>query len=276
MLMRGLYSFGCMVFGDTSIADVVSPRFFMEERWIPKIKEVVYIERSGQFPFKRVVSNLIVDVISESVVSAVNYINATHYTSFGFGELQMHSVIIPALANNTDCFILEYPITRRVGRENHFGRVDYYCRCNISKKNEYHLFVELKSNRQALPIKGCYRKENLYLWELAYKQIKGIEQEIKANRKLGFYKEPIVRACVESLILYADESKEITDESVLESIKIAKSNFTIGERLIPNLIVLWKCSNRIFDIAQDEWFPKRKMYGIIFICHIMEPIPADI
>lgn len=42
MLLRGLYSFGCMVFGDTSIANVVSPRFFMysEDKCISLIEEI--------------------------------------------------------------------------------------------------------------------------------------------------------------------------------------------------------------------------------------------
>ena len=95
----------------------------MEEK-IPNTEEIIRIERTGNFRFKQVVSDFLIEVIRDSIVSAKKYIEITNYTTFCFGELQMHSIIIPALAKNTDCFILEYPIERKVGKENHWGRVD--------------------------------------------------------------------------------------------------------------------------------------------------------
>lgn len=238
----------------------------MEEK-IPNTEEIIRIKRTGKFPFKQVVTDLLINVIRDSIVSAKKYIEITNYTTFSFGELQMHSIIIPALIKNTDCFILEYPIERKVGRENHFGRVDYYCRCNMDKRNEYHLFIEMKSNRQSLPF-NKYREESIRFWETAYKQICGIGREIKANRT--FYSKPIIRVCVETIVLYAHKTKNITTSDIDSAIKLAQNDFCCG-KAIPNLIVLWKCSDELVEKAQDEWNDDRKMYGIIFICHIMEP-----
>lgn len=234
---------------------------------VPNTKETIRIKRTGQFQFKQIVTDLLIDVICDSIVSAKNYIEKTGYTTFCFGELQMHSIIIPALAKNTDCFILEYPIERKVGTENHFGRVDYYCRCNTNKKNEYHLFVELKSNKQSLPF-NRYRTDSLAFWNVAYNQIHGIEREIKINK--NFYNKPIIRVCMETIALYAHETKDVSS-LIDDTIKTANNDFGLSKAK-PNLIVLWKCSKDITEIAEDEWHEGRKIYGIIFICHIMKPI----
>lgn len=238
------------------------------EQKIPNTEEVIRIERTGHFQFKQVVSDLLINVISDSIVAAKSYIEKTGYTTFCFGELQMHSIIIPALFKNTDCFILEYPIRRKVGKENHFGRVDYYCRCNMDKRNEYHLFIELKSNKQYLPF-DKYRKDSIRFWKTAYRQICGIGQEVKINR--AFYTKPIIRVCIETIVLYAHEVKDVTTSDVDAVIKVAQNDFSHG-KIIPNLIVLWKCSDKLIEKAKDEWIDERKMYGVIFICHIMEPI----
>ena len=103
---------------------------------VPNTEETIRIERTGQFQFKQVVTDLLINVVCDSIVVAKGYIEKTKYTTFSFGELQMHSIIIPALAKNTDCFILEYPIERKVGKQNQFGRVDYTCRCNVNKRHE--------------------------------------------------------------------------------------------------------------------------------------------
>lgn len=236
---------------------------------VPNTEETIRIKCTGKkFPFKQVVTSLLIDVIRDSIVSAKKYIDITKYTTFSFGELQMHSIIIPALTKDTDCFILEYPIVRKVGREKHFGRVDYYCRCNMGKRNEYHLFIELKSNKQSLPF-DKYRKDSILFWETAYNQICGIGQEIKINRT--FYTKPIIRVCIETIALYAHETKNITTSDIDAAIKIAQNDFC-RKKINPNLIVLWKCSDKLMEIAKDEWNEERKMYGIIFICHIMEPI----
>ena len=235
---------------------------------IPNTKETVRVERAGQFPFKQTVTDLLTNTICDSIVSAKNYTEKTEYTTYCFGELQMHSLIIPALAKNTDCFIFEYPIERRVGRKNHFGRVDYYCRCNVGKRNEYHLFIELKSNKQSLPF-DRFREDSIRFWETAYKQICGIGQEIKANR--AFYTKPIIRVCIETVFLYAHKTKNITTADIDAATEIAQNDFVINNAN-PNLIVLWKCSDEIRAKAKDEWSDDRKIYGIIFKCHIMEPI----
>lgn len=235
---------------------------------VPNTDESICIERTGRFLFKQIVTDLLINVFCDSIVAAKSYIEKTKYTTFCFGELQMHSIIIPALAKNTDCFILEYPIERKVGKENHFGRVDYYCRCNVDKRNEYHLFIELKSNKQSLPF-DKYREDSIRFWKTAYRQICGIEQEVKINRT--FYTKPIIRVCIETIVLYAHKTKKILTTDIDATIKAAQYDCCTG-KITPNLIVLWKCSDGLIEMAKDEWNDDRKIYGIIFICHIMEPI----
>lgn len=242
---------------------------------IPHTDERIYIERTGHFQYKTIVSNLLKDVISDSILYAKDYIEKIKDTTFCWGELQMHSILHPSLFKNTDYCILEYPITRKVGRQNRPGNVDYYCRCNLKKSNEYHLFLELKSSRTGLPLKK-YRNECVSLWHEAYKQIRGIEKEIKMCRKFGLYKEPVLRVCMETIVLYAHENRSFTESSIDDAIKIAIEQLgghqdTNGFPK-PNFVVLWKFSDALIKDAKDEFNDSRKIYGIIFVCHIMEPL----
>ena len=140
---------------------------------------------------------------------------------------------------------------------------------NTNKPNEYHLFIELKSNKQSLPFNE-YRKRSISLWKMAYRQIRGIGQEIRKNKT--FYTKPVVCVCIETIVLYAHEAKNIMTSDIDAAIKVAQNDFSFGE-VSPNLIVLWKCSNEFRENAQDEWKSNRKIYGIIFVCHIMKHIP---
>ena len=171
---------------------------------MPNTEETIRIERTGQFQFKQVVTDLLINVVCDSIVAAKSYIEKTKYTTFCFGELQMHS------------------IERKVGKENHFGRVDYYCRCNVDKRNEYHLFIELKSNKQSLPF-DKYREDSICFWKTAYRQICGIGQEVKVNR--AFYTKPIIRVCIETIVLYAHKTKNITTSDIDAAIKVAQNDF---------------------------------------------------
>lgn len=71
------------------------------------------------------------------------------------------------------------------------------------------------------------------------------------------------------IALYAHETKNVAS-LVDDVVEIANNDFGCSKAK-PNLIVLWKCSKGITEIAEDEWHEGRKMYGIIFVCHIMEP-----
>ena len=87
-----------------------------------KIRNVgkLYIQRSEQFHLKRVVSDFIERLIELSAKHAKDHISLMKYATFCYGELQMHSIVAPALAKLADCFIMEYPIRR--GESDNSGR----------------------------------------------------------------------------------------------------------------------------------------------------------
>lgn len=222
----------------------------------------------GKFRFKKIVSDLLVEVISGAIDRAEEYIQNTGLVTFNYGELEMHSILVPSIVEQVDCFILEYPIVRRRGRKNYPGRSDYYCRCNIKQRNEYHLFIELKSGFQGLPCEEI-RDNNKRIWDKACSQINGIKAEIIRNKM--FYDKPVIRVAMESLSLYADESKVINPEDIT-NVYLKSQN--ISEKFEPNLIILWRCNEEIRKKANDEFYEHRKMYGILFICHIMRQLDS--
>ena len=61
---------------------------------VPNTEENIRIKRTGKkFQFKQVVTDLLINVVCDSIVAAKSYIEKTKYTTFCFGELQMHSII---------------------------------------------------------------------------------------------------------------------------------------------------------------------------------------
>lgn len=234
---------------------------------IPKVGKL-YIERSEQFQLKQIVSDFIENLIEQSIKYAERHISQMKYATFCYGELQMHSIIVPAITNLTSCFILEYPIRR--GIDDDSGRVDYYCINRAGTVNEYHLFLELKCGRQGIP-NNSFRKNNIELWREANNQLEGVLQEIKNNRE--FYGKPIIRVCMEIVTLYADESKqdkikpkskEILQNTFNSSIETLKST-----GIAPNVSVLWEFRPNIVQQAKDDFYPSRQFWGVIFLCRVM-------
>lgn len=228
----------------------------------------LYIQRSEQFYLKRVVSDFIESLIELSAKNAKNYISLMKYATFCYGELQMHSILVPALAKLADCFIMEYPIRR--GKFDNSGRVDYYCVNEVGTTKEYNLFLELKCGRLRIP-NDNFCKKNIELWHEANSQLAGISQEIKQNKE--FYNKTVMRVCMEIVVLYSDTlMKEPIKSEVLQDALGVSVNALTSFGDTPNLNVLWEFHPRIVEEAVDEFNNFRKFWGLLFLCRVMPPI----
>lgn len=262
----GFTHFMMWVFGDTLVEDVVLSTL----RIMAKIKHIrnvgnIYTKRSEQFQFKQVVSDFIEELVAQSAKNAEQHISQMNYATFCYGELQMHSIIVPAIANLAGSVILEYPIIR--GKDNDNGRVDYYCVNKVGTKSEYHLFLELKCGRQGIP-NNKLRTNNIELWRKANKQLDGISQEIKKNK--NFYNKPTIRVCMEVIVLYTDKSKgdKIRPDTLQEALNIAIEDLK-QKNTAPNISMLWEFHPNIVKQAKDEYRPNRQFWGILFLCRVM-------
>lgn len=264
----GFTRFMVWVFGDTLVEDVVLSTLLMPKtKTIPKVGKL-YIYRSEQFQFKQIVSDFIEELVERSAKNAERHISQMKYATFCYGELQMHSILVPAISQLSDCFILEYPIKR--GKNEDSGRVDYYCINRAGTNNEYHVFLELKCGRQGIP-NTTFRKNNIELWHEANTQLDGILQEIQNNRE--FYDKPIIRVCMEIIVLYADESKEDRICSNSKEILLDTFNSSIDTLdqtgVVPNISILWEFHPNIVKQAVDEYHPNRQFWGLQFLCRII-------
>ncbi|WP_291596411.1 hypothetical protein [Bacteroides sp.] len=228
----------------------------------------LHIQRSERFPLKKAVSNFIENLIELSAKNAKKHISLAEYATFCYGELQMHSIIAPAIAKLTNCFIMEYPIRR--GISDNSGRVDYYCINEVGTAKEYNLFLELKCGRQGIPNEN-FRKKNIELWHEANKQLEGISQEIQQNK--DFYGKTVMRVCMEVIVLYADTSKgeQIKSNILQDALNISVDTLApLG--FVPNLNVLWEFHPDIVEKAVDEFNNSRQFWGLLFLCRVMRPI----
>lgn len=238
-----------------------------KEKTIRKVGKL-YIHRSEQFQLKQVVSDFIENLIVLGAKNAENHISLTKYATFCYGELQMHSILVPALAKLTSCFILEYPIRR--GKSDNSGRVDYYCVNQAGTAKEYNLFLELKCGRQGIP-NDNFRKKNIELWHEANNQLEGISQEIQQNKE--FYDKTIMRVCMEVITLYADTSKkeQIKTDILQDALNLSLDALKTSG-VTPNLSVLWEFHPNIVEKAIDEFNGYRQFWGLLFLCRVMPPI----
>lgn len=228
----------------------------------------LYILRSEQFQLKQIVSDFIENLIELSAKNAEKHISLTRYATFCYGELQMHSILVPALAKLTSCFIMEYPIRR--GKSDNSGRVDYYCINEAGTNKEYNLFLELKCGRQGIP-NDNFRKKNIELWHEANDQLDGISQEIHQNKE--FYDRMVMRVCMEVITLYADTSKQEQIKSdILQDMLSISVGALKSSGIAPNLSVLWKFHPNIVENAKADFKESRQFWGMLFLCRIMPPI----
>lgn len=231
----------------------------------------LYIQRSEQFRLKGVVSKFLEDLIESTVKNAVKHIEITECATFCYGELQMHSIIVPALCRLTDWFILEYPIRRGCDNLDKSGRVDFYCINNKGLRNEYNLFMELKCGRQGIPIRKNFRERNIKLWREVNSQLSGIMHEIQQNR--NFYNKDVIRVGMEVITLYADIGKdEIIDSQTLQDTLLISKDTLDKVDARPNFYALWEFTPKIRGIAIDEYNNSRRYWGLLFLCRIMSPI----
>lgn len=228
----------------------------------------LYIHRSEQFQLKQVVSDFLEHLIELSAKNAQKHISITEYATFCYGELQMHSILVPALAKLTSCFIMEYPIRR--GEFDNSGRVDYYCVNEAGTTKEYNLFLELKCGRQGIP-NDNFRKKNIELWHDANNQLNGISQEIRNNKE--FYNKTVIRVCMEVITLYADVSKKklINSDILQDSLGISVDALN-STGFSPNLNILWEFHPNIVEKAVDDFYSYRQFWGLLFMCRVMPPI----
>lgn len=240
----------------------------MKTKTIPKVGKL-YVCRTEQFQHKQIVSDYIIDLITLSAKNAKKHIDITGNTTFCYGELQLHSVIVPAIAKLSDCFIMEYPILR--GKQNNSGRVDYYCVNKEGEANEYRLFLELKSGRQGIPC-AKLREQNVKLWKNVNIQLEGVSNEVKQYK--DYYHKPVVRVCMEAITLYADESKfdKISPEVLTETLQTSIDTLTSQTGIAPNVSVLWQFHPDIVAGATDEYRDTRKFFGMLFLCRVIPPI----
>lgn len=241
-----------------------------KEKTINRVGKL-YIQRADRFQLKQVVSDFIENLIESSAKNAAKHISLAKYATFCYGELQMHSILVPALAKLTNCFVMEYPIRRYVSDNS--GRVDYYCVNNTGTTKEYILFLELKCGRQGIP-NNTFRKKNIELWHEANNQLDGISQEIQQNKE--FYNKTVMRVCMEVIILYADTSKkeQINSDILQDALNISIDALKVSGT-IPNLSVLWEFHPNIVEKAIDEFNDSRQFWGLLFLCRVMPPIMPE-
>ena len=231
------------------------------------------IKRKGLTGFKSTVGNVLANVIRDASRNGNNYIEATGYTTFLYGERQMNSILAPAFHKNTDAMILEYPATRKTGTRNHHAsRADYYCLCNKGRSNIYRLFVELKSSWQVLPLRDGFKMANVELYGKACKQICGLINEFRGKNKKFYEAWPIMRASMLTIALTSNPSREynLTKDDIDDLIEKAWEEFSMNGEMKPNLIGFWKVDDDV-RIEQEWENDDARIHGILYVCHIMKP-----
>lgn len=133
----------------------------------------------------RVLKEFLLNTIIEIANESKRFINWVGQSPFAYNERQLHTIIAPAIARTSDCFIMEAPIDRKwsqideQGIEDSRGWVDYWCNY---KKFDY--YIELKKRYVSYTTKNLKLQVNEE-WQVACNQLDAIQDDIKSQEKIA-------------------------------------------------------------------------------------------
>ena len=114
----------------------------MEFRTINNCGKLGFDFSIGDGVGKRIVKDFSENLIQNIVKRSTKYFDGSGKNEhiFSYGETQLHSVVCPSIADLTDYYVMEHPVTRTPhGEEEYPGHVDYWIHYR-----DYTILMELK------------------------------------------------------------------------------------------------------------------------------------
>ena len=147
----------------------------------------------------RVLKKFLLDTVIEIAKEGANFIQHVGHSPLAYSERQLHTIIAPAIARTSDCFIMESPVDRKwsiLDEENtqdSRGWVDYWC-----AYKDFSYYIELKKRYISYSTKNLLTqvKEE---WQVACNQLAAIQDEIKAQEQVS---KKVFKIAIEILTVY--------------------------------------------------------------------------
>lgn len=165
----------------------------------------------------RILKRFLLDTIVEIAKESANFIEYVEQSPFIYSERQLHTIIAPAIARMSDCFIMESPVDRKWSlldqdnNEDSRGWVDYWC-----SYKDFSYYLEIKKRYISYTSKNLIQKVKDE-WQVAWNQLEVIQDDAKAQAEVS---KKVFKIAVEILTVYIqskDENKLTYDiEGLLE------------------------------------------------------------
>lgn len=165
----------------------------------------------------RILKRFLLDTIVEIAKESANFIKYVEQSPFAYSERQLHTIIAPAIARMSNCFIMESPVDRKWSlldqdnNEDSRGWVDYWC-----SYKDFSYYLEIKKRYISYTSKNLIQKVKDE-WQVAWNQLEAIQDDAKAQAEVS---KKVFKIAVEILTVYIqskDENKLTYDiEGLLE------------------------------------------------------------
>lgn len=190
------------------------------------------------------------EVLRNFAKNCASYYNFVGEMPFIYKELQLHSVLLPAIAKNSDACMVEQPIKKEFGDGKSSGRVDYWVLYGSTV-----FLIELKHGWISGKSK-ILREDTLKKWEEAVNQIKSITND--EVRNLCSENLNVVKiALMVCPVFFEGTNKDKLNEVELEDTDFIKNLFTdecdnSRIKTMPNYIAQWKLHESLTEIFEYE------------------------
>lgn len=214
----------------------------------------------------RVTKDFLEKLIYNIVKRSTEYFDKTGEHIFVYREKQLHSVVCPSIADLTDSYVMEHPLTRKPhGEEEYSGHVDYW----ISYRN-YSFVMELKHCYFAYKNANKPRQDISKKFNRALDQLKNIRKN--ECRDLAINK-GLIKIALQAIIFYQSSQDDIQlddlkDRDFEEDFEQLILNTDLNES---NLRSLWLLHERLIkSVEYDEVF---EIYpAVAFVGNVSEMI----
>jgi hypothetical protein len=228
----------------------------MKKSYWTKLEENGYVRTTNLTGFN-LPGLFLKSAMNDFVESCGQYFKIMQEFPFIFGERQTNSILLPSFSRVSKIAFIENPVSRKKGRKNASGRLDYW----ILYKNAV-ILMEVKQTW--ISYNSCkVRKELINLWNSALSQLskipdqdcKDLVGDAKESYQIGLVILPAYINSINKTNLHPIPIDEIKNQSSIINNEVLQSL-----RPQPNLYFNWAMSTKLqkvqsYDEDDNEIYP---------------------
>lgn len=156
----------------------------------------------------RVSRDFLTNLVTSIVKRSTAYFDDTGDNIFIYREKQLHSVVCPSIADLTNGYVMEHPLTRKpAGEDEYSGFVDYwinYRNYSFAMEMKHRYFAYRKSDQPNQKISSVFNS--------AINQLNNIRKE--QCRDLMWFNRGLIKIALQTIVFYQSSQDDIVQDEL--------------------------------------------------------------